>query len=142
MIITPFPDTRPPQIQSIMLKNQDGRLINPNQVRSISQGRYSIFVAATDTRLNPGEPSLAPHRIVCSVNGAEIGALNFETYSARDGVLMAYRNGLTPVKQVYAPYPAFEVGEVWFTRGQATLEIIARDITGNERSVSSRLLVE
>ncbi|GHV12095.1 hypothetical protein FACS189491_04470 [Spirochaetia bacterium] len=142
MIITPFPDTRPPQILSVMLKAQDGRLINPNQVRSISQGRYSILVAATDTRLNPGEPSLAPHQIVCSINGAEIGSLNFETYSARDGVLMVHRNGLTPVKQVFAPFPAVEVGEVWFTRGQATLEIIARDIIGNERSVVMRLLIE
>ncbi|GHU88535.1 hypothetical protein FACS189476_05790 [Spirochaetia bacterium] len=142
MIITPFPDTRPPQILSIQLKSEDGKLINPSQVRSISQGRYSILVAATDTRLQPGEPALAPHRIVCSVNGAEIGSLNFETYSARDGVLMAYRNGLTPVRQVYAPLNAFEVGEVWFTRGQATLEVIAQDITGNERSAISRLLVE
>jgi hypothetical protein len=142
MIITPFPDTRPPQISSVTLKAQDGRVINPNQARSISQGRYSISVAASDTRLAPGERGLAPHRIVCSVNGVEIGALNFETYSARDGVLMVYRNGLAPVAQVYAPYPAFEVGEVWFTRGQATLEVIARDITGNEQSAISRLLVE
>ncbi|GHV56332.1 hypothetical protein AGMMS49579_20770 [Spirochaetia bacterium] len=142
MIITPFPDTRPPQILSIMLKTQDGRLINPNQVRSISQGRYSILVAATDTRLSPGESALAPHQLVCSINGAEIGALQFETYSARDGVLMVYRNGLAPVQQVYAPLSAFEVSEVWFTRGQATLEVIARDIAGNERSAIARLLIE
>jgi hypothetical protein len=142
MIITPFPDTRPPQILSILLKAQDGTLINPSQTRSISQGRYSISVAASDTLLGPGENALAPHRIVCSVNGAEIGSLNFETYSARDGVLMVHRNGLVPVRQVYAPFPAFEVGEVWFTRGQATLEIIAQDIAGNERNALSRLLVE
>jgi hypothetical protein len=142
MIITPFPDTRPPQILSILLKNQDGRLINPAQVRSISQGRYSISVSATDTRLVPGEPGLAPHLIVCSVNGTEIGSLNFEAYSARDGVLMVYRNGLASAQQVYAPFPAFDVGEVLFTRGQATLEIIARDIAGNERSAISRFVVE
>jgi hypothetical protein len=142
MIITPFPDTRPPQILSVLLKAQDGRIINPAQVRSISQGRYSIAVAASDTLLDPGENALAPHRIVCSVNGTEIGVLNFETYSARDGILMAYRNGLVPVRQVYAPFPAFEVGEVSFTRGQAALEVIAQDIAGNERSVISHLLVE
>lgn len=142
MIITPFPDTRSPQILSVMLKSQDGRLINPGQVRNISQGRYSISVAAADTRLQPGESVLAPHRIVCSVNGAEIGSLNFETYSARDGVLMVYRNGLAPAAQVYAPLNAFEVGEMWFTRGQVTLEVIARDITGNEQSAISRFLVE
>jgi hypothetical protein len=141
MIITPFPDTYPPLFQSIQLKNSEGRLINPAQARNLSQGRYIISAAAPDTA-GPGTPSLAPHRIVCSVNGAEIGSLSFETFSARDGVLMAYRNGLVPAKQVYAPFPAFEVGEVNFTRGQATLEIIAQDVAGNSRSAVYRLIIE
>jgi hypothetical protein len=92
--------------------------------------------------LAEGENPLAPYSIHCSVNGVEIGALNFETYSARDGVLMVYRNGLVPVEQVYASHEAFEVGEVWFNRGQATLEVVAQDITGNTRSVTFRLQVE
>jgi hypothetical protein len=126
----------------VELKSADGRSINPALVRNISQGRYTISVNASDTRLDVRENPLAPYRIVCSVNGLEIGVLNFETFSARDGVLMAYRNGLAPVKQVYAPAPAFEVGDVWFTRGQATLEVIAQDIAGNSRSSTFRLQVE
>jgi hypothetical protein len=55
---------------------------------------------------------------------------------------MVYRNGLAPVRQIYAPFPAVEVGEAWFTRGQATLEVIVQDVTGNARSVVSRLAVE
>jgi hypothetical protein len=142
MIISPLPDTRQPLIQSVELRNAEGRLINPAQVRSISQGRYTILVNATDTRLEPGENPLAPFRIVCSVNGVEIGALNFETYSVRDGVLMAYRNSLAPVRQVYETYPSYEAGEVWFTRGQATLELIAQDRAGNSRSATFRLQVD
>jgi hypothetical protein len=142
MIISPLSDTRSPIIQSVLLKNAEGRIIDPGQVKSISQGRYTISVAAADTRITPNENLLAPYRIVCMVNGSEIGTLNFETYSARDGVLMVYRNGLVPVKQVYAPAPGFEVGEIWFTRGQASLEIIAQDISGNSQSIPYRLLVE
>jgi hypothetical protein len=142
MIITPLPDTRPPVIQSVRLRASNNRLIDPAQIRNISQGRYTIEVNASDTMTGAGEPPLAPHRIVCSVNGTEIGSLNFETYSARDGVLAVSRNGLVPAGQVYAPAPGFEVGEVWFTRGQATLEVIALDITGNTRSVVFRLIVE
>jgi hypothetical protein len=141
MIISPLADTTPPVIYSVELKNADGQSINPAQIRSIRQGRYTVLVNAADS-LKAGRAALAPHRILCSVNGMEIGALNFETYSARDGVLMAYRNGLVPVNQVYAPYPAFEVGELWLTRGQATLEIIAEDINKNTRSVVFRLQVE
>jgi hypothetical protein len=151
MIIAPLPDTRPPQIVSIALIAEDGRRTglfprSGAQAGSIqgriSQGRYRIAVEATDTRIEANEKELAPHRILCLVNGAGAGALNFETYSARDGVLMVDRNGLTPVEKIYAPHPAFDVGDVWLTRGQTTLEVIVQDIAGNERSAAIRFTVE
>lgn len=142
MVIAPLPDIRPPLIQSVLLWNSEKRAVDPAQARSISQGRYTISVTASDTRLGSGENPLAPYRIICIVNGTEIGTLTFETFSARDGVLMVYRNGLVPAKQVYALSPGFEVGEVWFTRGQATLEIIALDKHENPQSVQYRLTVE
>jgi hypothetical protein len=148
MIIAPLPDTRPPQIGSISLISDEGRRISllggsrGGALPRINQGRYRVAVEAADTRIEANEKPLAPHRIFCLVNGVEIGVLNFETYSARDGALMVDRNGLTPVSQVYAPYPAFEVGEVWFTRGQTTLEVLVQDITGNERSAVIRFTVE
>ncbi|MDR2102756.1 MAG: hypothetical protein LBP42_01490 [Treponema sp.] len=142
MIISPPEDTRAPLIQSVMLKNAGGRIINPAQVRTIGQGRYTILVEVTDTLREANDPPLAPHRILCSVNGIEIGVLTFETLSVRDGTLMVYRNSLVPARQVYAPFPAFEAGEVSFTRGQAALEIIAQDISGNSRNVVYRLQVE
>ncbi|MDR0602396.1 MAG: hypothetical protein LBG42_08440, partial [Treponema sp.] len=110
MIIPPLPDTRPPVIQSVRLRAPGNRLIDPAQTRTISQGKYTIEVAASDTMTAAGESPLAPHRIVCSVNGTEIGSLNFETCSTRDGVLMVSRNGLIPADQVYAPFPGFEAG--------------------------------
>jgi hypothetical protein len=141
LIIAPYPDTTPPQILAVQLKGSDNRIVPPGQVR-ISQDRYTITVAATDTISPASTVLLAPHRLVVSVNGAEVGALNFEIYSARDGVLLVRRNGLVPVSKVYAPYPAFEIEETWFTRGQTTLEVIARDVNGNERSFIRRLEVE
>jgi hypothetical protein len=142
MIIVPFQDTRPPVITRVRLRDEQGRLIDPAQTRTISQGRYFISVEAADTFVSAGESPLAPFRIVCSVNGREAGALGFETYSARDGVLLVYRNGLVPVRTVFAPNPGWEIGEALFTRGQATLEIIAQDIAGNERNLVYRLQVE
>jgi murein DD-endopeptidase MepM/ murein hydrolase activator NlpD len=142
MVITPFPDTVPPQIQGIQLRNADGRLLEGTQLRGVSQGRYTIVVNAVDTLLEPRGVPLAPHRIVCSVNGEEAGSLSFETISARDGVLMINRNGLIPAPRVYAHYPAFEAGEVNLSRGQAILEVIVQDITGNSRSALLRMIVE
>jgi hypothetical protein len=141
MVITPFPDTRQPAILSVDLRSEGGALVPRGQTR-MSQGRYTVSVAASDTMTGPEDRPLAPHRIICSVNGAEIGSLRFEAISARDGILMVYRNGLEPAARVYAPFPAFEAGEVFLTRGQASMEIIVQDIAGNSRSVLSRMIVE
>jgi len=141
MIITPQLETRPPQILSVELRNTQGTIV---QSRNLTQGRYAVLVTVTGGNTRTGRASgvqYAPHRIVCSVNGAEVGSLNFEAVSSRDGVMMVSRNGLVPVKQVYANYPAFEAAEVFFTRGQVTLEVIVQDISGSSHSVSNRLIV-
>jgi hypothetical protein len=146
MIITPLPDTRAPSILSVTLRNGDPEkrpaAINPAQTRSISQGRYTVSVEVSDIRENNGDLPLAPFRIICSLNGVEQGYLNFETFSVRDGIAMAYRNSLAPVRQVYASYPGFEIGDIAFTRGQVTLEIIALDNLRNSRNVIYRLQVD
>ena len=144
MIITPRQETRPPQILSVDLRNAQGNIA---QSRNLTQGRYAVLVnvaggsARASVQRAGALAQYAPHRIVCSVNGAEVGSLNFEAVSARDGILMVSRNGLVPVRQVYAHYPAFEAAEVFLTRGQVTLEVIVQDITGASHSVSSRLIV-
>ena len=151
MIITPRQETRPPQILSVDLRNAQGSIVLS---RNLTQGRYAVLVnvaggsARSSVEVSRGTfqragvtAQYAPHRIVCSVNGAEVGSLSFEAVSARDGILMVSRNGLVPVRQVYANYPAFEAAEVFLTRGQITLEVIVQDITGASHSVSNRLIV-
>jgi len=137
MIVTPQKETRPPQILSVELMNAQGQLVRSS---SISQGRYTVVVNSNILAAARGT-LFAPQRIVCSINGAEAGSLNFESISARDGVLMVSRNGLVPAKQVYLNFPAFEAANVFLSRGQANLEIIVQDISGNSRSYISRMYV-
>ncbi|MDR0443792.1 MAG: M23 family metallopeptidase [Treponema sp.] len=134
MIVTPMKDIQAQQILSVNMMNSQGSPVV--QPRNIQQGRYSVIVT-TGARGS----SLAPQKIVCLVNGTEAGSLNFEVVSARDGVLMVSRNGLVPARQIYANFPAFEAAEVFFNRGQATMEIIVQDIAGNSRSIISRISV-
>ena len=146
LIITPGLETRPPVIISVSLRNAQGQIVQTN---NLVQGRYTVIVntaggtSNTPGRSVPGASSVqyAPARILCSVNGAEVGSLNFEAVSARDGTLMVYRNGLIPAKQVYSDIPSYEAAEVFLTRGQITLEVIVQDISGNSRSTVSRLIV-
>jgi hypothetical protein len=143
MIMTPLPDTRPPVIQGLWLKDSEGRVIESTPAATrINQGRYTIIAAVVDTQNSPTDTPLAPHRIVCTMNGTGAGELTFETYSARDGVLMVYRNGLVPVRQVYALASGYEIGETLFTRGQISLEITAYDIIGLSQSAVYRFAVE
>jgi len=134
MIITPFLETRPPQIISVDLRSAQGQIM---QSRNLAQGRYTVVVNAAGA----GRQQYAPQRIVCLVNGAEVSSLNFEAVSARDGVLMVSRNGLVSARQIYSGFPSFEAAEVFLTRGQVTLEIIVQDISGASRSVVNRLIV-
>ncbi|MCL2067531.1 MAG: hypothetical protein FWG99_08710 [Treponema sp.] len=141
MIINPAQDTRPPQILSVVLRNERGLVVNNDQMRNLSQGNYTVSVTTTDLILRPRDNYLAPHRIVCSINGAEIGSLNFEAFSSRDGVLMVSRNGLVPARRIYSSYPAFEAAEVYLSRGQANLEVIVQNVAGNSRSSLIRMIV-
>ena len=140
MIVTPVLNMRPPQILSASIIDNQGIQA---QFNNLSQGRYTINVNAVSPAGVPAAPgnNLAPQRIICMINGAEAGSLNFEAFSARDGVLMVYRNGLVPAKQVYGAFPAFEAAEVSFSRGQYNMEIIVQDIAGNSRSIINRLTV-
>jgi len=140
MVMPPFPGERLPQISGIQLRNAQGR--PADQIRIVSQGGYTVAVNVIDTSPDATGGQYSPYRIVCSVNGIEAGTLLLDTISARDGVLMVNRDGLVPALKVYAHHPAFEVGEIYLNRGQAILEIVVHDITGNSRSVSTRIMVE
>jgi murein DD-endopeptidase MepM/ murein hydrolase activator NlpD len=137
MLVTPQKETRPPQILSVELLNAQGLRV---QSWNLSQGRYTVVVNSNIASAARGS-FFAPQRIVCSINGAEAGSLNFESFSARDGVLMVFRNGLVPARQVYSNFPAFEAATVFLSRGQANLEVIVQDINGNSRSYVSRIVV-
>jgi hypothetical protein len=142
VIIGQLADTIPPVIQSVVLRGENGERIDLAQTRNIRQGRYDIEVQTSD-RTEQAAGALAPYRIICSLNGVEIGVLALEIFSARDGVLMIYGNGLMPVSKVYASFPAMDAAtDVRFTRGQAPLEIIVQDFNRNTRSASYRLFIE
>ena len=142
LIITSLEDSRTPVVMAVRLRDRQGEVFNPYLTRNLNQGRYTVIVDAYDIIQDQPDNPLAPFRIICSLNGSETGALTFETYSARDGSLMAYRNGLVPARIVYAPFPAYEISDLWLSRGQTNLEIIVQDISGNVRNVIYRLIIE
>ena len=142
VILNPLPDTIAPQIHSVRLKNSAGQVFDLAQTRTIKQGRYRVIVYASD-RSETSSAAVAPFRIVCSLNGVEIGRFDLDALSARDGSLLIHRNGLVPASEIYAPQPAVEAGgDVSFARGQAGLDISVQDFARNTRNASFRIFVE
>jgi hypothetical protein len=142
MILPVLNDTRAPIIRQVFLVGQDGRAINPAEQRTLPQGQYKVLVETTDTLVNVNGNLLAPHRMSCLVNGVESGGLYMETFFGENGNLMAYRKVPIPAVQAYASYPAYEIGEVLLSRGQAVLEIIVNDVANNSRNTVFRLTVQ
>jgi len=142
IIINPAPVSRPMIIQSVMLRSASGEMIDLSQARNINQGRYSILTRVSETPFAAGRTPLAPFRIICTVNGLETGRLNFESYTARDGVLMAHGNNLIPARQAFASDPYYELGSINFARGQVVLEIITHNVSGGTRNAVFRFTVE
>lgn len=141
-ILNTLPDTVPPSIHTVKLKNSAGQFIDLAQTRTLRQGHYTVSVYASD-RAESAEGSLMPFSIICLLNGVEAGRLELETFNARDGVLLINRNGSVPARQVYANYPALEAAnEVLFTRGQANLDVSVQDFAGNIRKALYHLYVE
>jgi hypothetical protein len=141
ILIAHLEDDKPPVIRQVELRSAAGTAYNPGPGRSIPQGVYSLYVDAADTITRSGE-ILAPSRISCSINGAEMGELKFETLISKNGKHMVSRNGLTAASQVYGSYPFYNLGEIQLTRGQVLLVIEAEDIERNNRAVTYRLTID
>ena len=141
MLITPVHNTQPFQILGIHLVNAQGTQLSGAQLLNLTQGRYRITVATTDNIDRAANNFLAPSRIIGSINGIEVGSLNLESIFARDGILMMQRNGLVPTQQIYSPFPAFEVADVFLSRGRASLEIIIQDMAGNTRRALTQMII-
>lgn len=142
MIVNSGPDTRKPLIKSFTLLGRNGNRYNPEKNKSIPQGSYRILVEVEDFLDDSQKISLAPHRILCFINGSEQGALHLETIYARDGVLLVTRNRAAAAAEVYSPDSAYDIGETALVRGRAAIELIASDVSGNERIITYELVVE
>jgi hypothetical protein len=142
MIAPPLADAIPPQIRGVKLVADGGAPEGVDLRQGTVRGRHVIAVDVVDALSGGMGVALAPHRIVASVNGTEIGNLVFEMISARDGEMFVGRGSQVSARRVYSHFPAFEVGEAMLNSGQAIIEIIVQDIAGNSTSVTQRVSVE
>lgn len=142
MITVARPDAKAPQIKNVVLVSREGQSYPLATTRSLRQGSYRVVVEAYDAEDQSPGRLIAPQRLSFMVNGTEQGALHLETIKAENGSLTVWAQTPVTADKVYLKSGAYEIGEAKLTRGRASLEAIARDAAGNERSANFTLQVE
>jgi hypothetical protein len=142
MIAPPRIDTRAPTVKSVALQQRDGQILPLSPARAIRQGVYRVLVEASDAELSDKSRPLTPQRLICLVNGSEQGSLHLETIKAEDGGLIVARTTPSQAALVYQSSGAFDLGEIRLSRGRTTLEILAKDASGNERVSTITFMVD
>ena len=121
-----------PQIQNIMVVNEQHTVFQINGQKNVRQGSYELYADITDTTVQ-GERSFSPFRITIFVNGANIRTIPFETITQKDESAYLGTTAFTDTL-LYKRKDALYLGNIILTRGKSDILITARDITGNEKS--------
>lgn len=142
MISSVRTDTKAPIIKAVTLVSREGQAFPLGSTKNLRQGAYRIVVEAYDAENHSPQRLLAPQRLSCVLNGTEVGSLHLETVKTVDGLLTVSAQTPTAAAKIYQKSGGYDLGEAKLTRGRVTLEIIARDAVGNEKSSTYGLLVE
>ena len=121
-----------PQIQNIMVVNEQHTVFQINGQKNVRQGSYELYADITDTTVQGGR-SFSPFRITIFVNGANIRTIPFETILQKDEASYLGNTAFTD-RLLYQRKDALYLGNIILTRGKSDILITARDITGNEKS--------
>lgn len=121
-----------PQIQNIMVVNEQHTVFQINGQKNVRQGSYELYADITDTTVQGGR-SFSPFRITIFVNGANIRTIPFETILQKDEASYLGNTAFTD-RLLYQRKDALYLGNIILTRGKSDILITARDMTGNEKS--------
>ncbi len=145
ILMSRLPDDKQPSIRSIRLVDSESQTLALPTTRSIKQGDYHIFLETYDQM---GEAKaihakqIAPVSVSCLLDGEERFAFDFETLQVENGLVYLETKSKREANDVYEANGEYHLGKLRLTRGKSVLQLIVRDIAGNERNVSYLLNVE
>lgn len=125
-------DKTAPQIQDIILINEQNTVFQVNGQKNVRQGSYELYADISDTVMQGGR-SFSPFRITIFVNGTNIRTIPFETITQKDGDSYLGNTAFTDTL-LYRRKNELYLGNIILARGKSDILITARDITGNEKS--------
>ena len=121
-----------PQIQNIILINEQNTVFQVSGQKNIRHGSYGLYADISDTMVLGGH-SFSPFRITVFVNGTNIRTIPFETIMQKDGGSYLGNTAFTDAL-LYRRNDGLYLGKIILNRGKSDILITTRDITGNEKS--------
>ena len=121
-----------PQIQDIILINEQNTVFQVSGQKNVRQGSYELYADISDT-ITQGGHNFSPFRITIFVNGTNIRTIPFETIMQKDGGSYLGNTAFTDTL-LYRRKDGLYLGKIILNRGKSDILITARDITGNEKS--------
>ncbi len=135
-------DKRNPVISSVYLENQDIRIkISRNKV--LPSGESRLYIDCWDVvKISNKLKKFIPFSIYVFIDGFERYNTSFSSIKELDGELYLGGDSEVSVKDLLSGEGLIYGGDVFLTRGRSLVEVVVRDIDGNEASKSYPVLVE
>ena len=140
LLLPSVSDKIAPQIQDIILINEQNTMFQVSGQKNVRQGSYELYADISDT-ITQGGHNFSPFRITIFVNGTNIRTIPFETIMQKDGSSYLGNTALTDTL-LYRRKNGLYLGKIILNRGKSDILITARDITGNEKSEQFTIQVD
>lgn len=125
-------DKTAPQIQNIVLVNDQNTAFQITGQRTLRQGSYELYAEISDTT-EAGGHIVSPFRVSIFVNGTNLRIIPFETITQKDRNAYLSTTAFTDTL-LYRRKGSLYLGKIILNRGKSDILITARDITGNEKA--------
>lgn len=134
-------DNRSPVISGVFLENK-GTSIKLSRNKTLPSGLFKLTISAWDiVRINNKYVKFIPFSIYVFVDGLERYNISFSSIKEIDGTMFFTGDTDVPIEKVLMVGDMLYGGEIYLTNGRSLIEIVVRDIDGNEASKSYSVLV-
>ena len=125
-------DSTTPDIEALYLE-RNGDLVALDKNPTVSAGQWALLIDTYDTsnlrnRIYP----VAPFSLNVYINGRQEIAFVFESLEEKNGNLVLSQSEVITDEELYVEDWRLRVGSIVLQEGEAQLEVIVRDLAGNE----------
>ena len=132
LLLPAVTDKTTPQIQNIVLVNDQNIALQITGQRTVRQGSYELYAEISDTA-DIGTHPFSPFRVNIFVNGTNLRTIPFETITQKERESYLGTTAFTDTL-LYRRKGSLYLGKIILSRGKTDILITARDITGNEKA--------